>query len=742
MGQFGRVLTPQVQQFLQLLHQTNLLSTSVVKDFLQFHGDRVGEWSSPERIGRALVAAGLLTSYQLDRILSGATHGLVLGNYRVLERLGGGSVGVVFLAEHTLLKRRVAIKVLPADESFPQSVLERFYSEMRVLAQLDHPHIVTAYDAGSIAPPDKTAQTLHYLVMELMAGDLEQYVYDHGTLPIPLACEWIRQAASGLQQAHDHHLIHRDLKPSNLLRTEQNQIKLVDFGLAREFTSNRTEPRSLLGSIEFMAPEQSIDPTSVRGAADIYGIGATLFWLVSGHTPYPRETSVNEALRRLQYEKPRRLRDFVPSAPAELDQLLAQMLARDPDQRPNSPRAVMHSLAKFATLGPTEIDAVCESLHGDCMPQPASASAYSTGRPWQVLILEPDPQAHKLCRAILEPMGCVCYDAADSITGMEILHARPIDLALIARDLPGIPGYDMCKDLRENPPRPHLKLLIMATGSPEDLGEALEHGADDFVLKPITPPHLAAQIQHALRMKEAQDRLDQLAHNLLAMNKQLEHSLETRERDVKRTEDALLFAMAKVAEIREGGTAGHLRRLPRYCLALAEKLRAEPSWSSLIDSKFLDNLARCVPLHDIGKIGLPDQLVLKNVALTDEERRQMETHTVLGAGLIDTIGKEYGQSLEFLNMMRAIVRHHHERYDGKGYPDGLAGEDIPAAARIFQLADVYDSLRRRRPHRPPLTHAQAVRVLTSESAGVFDPIVLRAFAQCQDEFQQIFEAAT
>ncbi|HLW66804.1 MAG TPA: serine/threonine-protein kinase, partial [Gemmataceae bacterium] len=271
-GPFGRALNSQVQQFLQHLNQTNLLPAPVVKDFLQFHGDRVGEWSSPERLGRALVTAGLLTSYQLDRVLSGASHGLVLGNYRVLERLGGGSVGVVFLAEHMLLKRRVAIKVLPADDNFPQSVIERFYSEMRVLAQLDHPHIVTAYDAGSIAPLERTQQTLHYLVMELMSGDLEQYVYDHGTLPIPLACEWIRQAASGLQQAHDHHLIHRDLKPSNLLRTEQNQIKLVDFGLAREFTSNRTEPRSLLGSIEFMAPEQSIDPTSVRGAADVYGL--------------------------------------------------------------------------------------------------------------------------------------------------------------------------------------------------------------------------------------------------------------------------------------------------------------------------------------------------------------------------------------------------------------------------------------------------------------------------------------
>ncbi|HEV3145919.1 MAG TPA: protein kinase [Gemmataceae bacterium] len=739
----GRGLTAPVQQFLQHLTQTNLVPTAAVKDFLQFHGDRVSEWSSPEKLGRALVTAGLLTSYQLDRILAGATHGLVLGNYRVLERLGGGSVGVVFLAEHMLLKRRVAIKVLPADDNFPQSVLERFYSEMRVLAQLDHPHIVAAYDAGLIPAPDKTVQTLHYLVMELMAGDLEQYVYDHGTLPIPLACEWIRQAASGLQQAHDHHLIHRDLKPSNLLRTEQNQIKLVDFGLAREFTSNRTEPRCLLGSVEFMAPEQSIDPTSVRGAADVYGLGATLFWLVCGHTPYQRETSVNEALRRLQVEKPRRLREFMPEAPAELDELVAQMMAHDPDDRPDSPRAVMYALARFATpvLGPCNLDEGCENVPRGVMPQPATPSACMTSRPWQVLILQPDVQSRNICRAIVEPMGCVCYDIEDAVTAMEMLHARPIDLALIDRDMPGMNGYDICKDLREHPPRPHLKVLILAAGGPEDLAQALEHGADDFVPMPIVPPHLAAQIQHALRMKEAQDRLDHLARNLLAMNKQLEHSLQTRDRDVKRTEDALLFAMAKMAEIREGGNASHLRRLPRYCLSLAEQLRSDPAWSSLIDRKFLDNLERCVPLHDIGNIGLPDHILLKTTALTEVERRKMETHTLLGAGLIDAIGKEYGHSLEFLNMARAIVLHHHERYDGKGYPDQLSGEDIPPSARIFQLVDVYDSLRRQRPHRAPLSHADAVQTLL-QLAGAFDPAVLRAFTSCQKELEEIFETTT
>ncbi len=247
-------------------------------------------------------------------------------------------------------------------------------------------------------------------------------------------------------------------------------------------------------------------------------------------------------------------------------------------------------------------------------------------------------------------------------------------------------------------------------------------------------------MQHNLRLKAAQDRVDQLARHLMEANKQLERSLESRETDVRRAEDALLFAMAKMAELREGCPAGHLRRMQKYAVCLAERLAAEPSWVGVVDRRFIETIERCIPLHDIGKIGLPDQLVSVSGALDEQERRSMESHTVIGSNLIDAIGKEHGQSLEFLNIARAIVRHHHERFDGRGYPDGLAGEDIPAAARLVALVDMYDSLRCQRPNRPPLTHAQAVRVLLFESNGMLDPTVVRAFAACQDEFQKIYDS--
>src|SRR5262249_28799619 len=157
---------------------------------------------------------------------------------------------------------------------------------------------------------------------------------DRGRVPIPQACEWIRQAASGLQAAHDHHLIHRDIKPSNLLLTDDQQVKLVDFGLVRQFSSRLTDPGVLLGTVEYMSPEQSCDPFSVGSQADIYGLGATLFWLLTGEPPYPRGRTLADSLRLLQNTSPRRLRALMPNAPEELDALVARMLHRDPTRRP------------------------------------------------------------------------------------------------------------------------------------------------------------------------------------------------------------------------------------------------------------------------------------------------------------------------------------------------------------------------------------------------------------------------
>lgn len=723
------------REYLHRLLKIQLLTPFGLRLFLDQAGELLAEYQNGDILGQALIRAGLLTDYQYERIVAGSVHGLVMGNYRVLDRLGAGSMAVVFLAEHFLMKRRVAVKVLPVDEDCAPALLERFYGEIHVLADLHHPNIVMAFDAGELPPAGPRMPALTYLAMELVdGGDLEQYLIDHGAASVPMACDWIRQAACGLQEAHDHHLIHRDVKPSNLLLTRQGQVKIVDFGLARQFCSSLTSQRVLLGSVEFMSPEQSRDPTAVNAQADIYGLGATLFWLLTGELPYPPKQTLAAALKALQQDPPRHVRTLRSDIPVELDALLDNMLQRDPAKRPAMPLVVMNALNRFASSPITSWVDVHESEGGAALtPSFASQGV----RP--ILVLSQDQAFADQVMQVLEPLGCVCTRVVDDEAAIEAVKADSHDLAFLDLKSLDQEGFNVCRQLRSRPFSPNLRIIAVAErGDSSDFIEALSQGADDFLTKPIDARQLAGRVKHALQMKDALDHYEQLARNLALTNQQLAHSLEARSGDVRQAQDALLFAMAKMAESRDGETAGHLRRLQCFSKALAERAADSPTWSGMVDAAFLEQLERCTPLHDIGKIGLPDQLLSKPGALDVNERAMMETHTIIGANILDSLGREHGESLSFLGAARAIVRHHHERYDGRGYPDHLAGEDIPPAARVVAVADVYDALRRKRFHKPALPHAEASRFILEASGGQFDPVLVQAFAVCQDEFERIF----
>ncbi|MBL8795909.1 MAG: serine/threonine protein kinase, partial [Planctomycetia bacterium] len=226
-----------------------------------------------------LVAQGLLTDYQAQRIAGGDWFGLVLGNYRVLDHLGAGGMGVVYKAEHLKLRRVCALKTLTLNRHQDPTTLLRFFAEARAIAQLNHPNIVSASDAGECASPDPAGPVLHYFVMEYVDGqNLEDYVIRRGPLPPTQACDLAHQLASALAEAHKHQLVHRDIKPSNVLVTAEGQSKLVDFGLAIGMVSRLTQPGLLLGSIDYMAPEQARDASQVDIRTDIFGLGGTLFW--------------------------------------------------------------------------------------------------------------------------------------------------------------------------------------------------------------------------------------------------------------------------------------------------------------------------------------------------------------------------------------------------------------------------------------------------------------------------------
>jgi response regulator RpfG family c-di-GMP phosphodiesterase/serine/threonine protein kinase len=734
----GPRLDADARAFLRKLIHLGLLPWDVIDRFLHEREDRLAEYNSGPRIGQALVQAGLLTSYQLERVLAGSTHGLVLGNYRVLDRLGSGGMGMVFLAEHCLMKRRVAVKVLPVDEDCPLSLRQRFYAEMRVLAELCHTHIVLAFDAGEVVPVDPSLPVLTYLVMELVeGGDLERLVLDKGPCDVRTACQYIHQAASGLQAAHDRHLVHRDIKPSNILLSSTGQTKLVDFGLARQFCNKLTDPRSLLGSLEFMAPEQSHDPSGVGKEADIYSLGATLFWLLTGEPPYPIVRNVGTALRAIQEKEPRRLRELRPDAPPELDRLIAQMMERNPSRRPAAPLAIRNALTPFLS---SEFPVLSSEKKQNAEPGTQNAELPERRR---ALIVDDELHVRMLHRVILQSLQVDCVEAKDGASALAAAASTgpkggPFDLILLDLGLPDMDGYEVCRRLRERSANPHLKIIVVSgRGDQNELAEALPRGADDYVPKPFEPRQLLAKVGHALRMKDAQERIHMLTEQLMLTNQQLQQSLELRGEDVRRAHDALLFTMAKMAESRDGETPGHLRRLQLYTRVLAQRAAHRPPWLGLVSERFLEQLERCVPLHDIGKIGLPDEVLLKPGKLTTTERALVETHPLIGDRILEVLGREHGHSLEFLGMARAIVRHHHERYDGCGYPDRLAADAIPAAARLVAVADVYDALRRRRQHKAAMPHLQAIEMIHN-SPGQFDPSLLATLPLCADDWESIY----
>jgi putative two-component system response regulator len=322
---------------------------------------------------------------------------------------------------------------------------------------------------------------------------------------------------------------------------------------------------------------------------------------------------------------------------------------------------------------------------------------------------------------------------------LTLARDRPYGVALLKLDLPDMSGYEVCSRLRVTPPRPHLKIMVIAeAGQRQHLTESLGHGADECLVKPIELRVLAAKTQYLLRIRDAQERTATLARHLFLANRQLDDSLQSRLGDVRRAQDALVFAMSKMVETCEGETAGHNRRLQLYVRALAEELVQEPAWSGILTGPFLDTIERCVPLHDIGKIAVSDHILTKPARLNPNERSSVQSHPAIGAAMLDSVMREYGESLTFLSQATGLIRHHHERWDGQGYPDALMADTIPASARLLALADVYDALRRRRCFKQSMLHDRAVQTIVRESDGQFDPSVVAAFERCHDNFRDVF----
>jgi response regulator RpfG family c-di-GMP phosphodiesterase len=689
-----------------------------------------------------LVQQGLLTPYLADRIEAGTTFGLVLGNYRILERLGAGGMGIVFRAEHLMLRRQVAIKMLPQTHHGYSSALRRFFTEMRVVAQLHHPNIVSAIDAGCIVDPATDGHSARYFVMELIPGqDLEEFVEYNGPLAPAKACDLIHQIAAALAEAHKHGLVHRDIKPSNIRVTPEAQAKLLDFGLACHFSHRMTMPGTMLGTPDYVAPEQARDAGSVDIRADIYALGGTLFWCLTGRKPFATKGNLSEDVACRLLEPPPSVRTCRPELAAELDAVVVRMMALDPNDRYATPHDVMRALLPF--LKPEMPELLRCSADSASAGRTAALPAHVEGRVHRILIVDDEEALRRFCRHVLESEGVRCDEAAEGRFALECLKEIRYDLALLDIQMPGLKGTEICQRLREDPPSANLKIIMMSGGmSSDEMSRMLLAGADDYLTKPLSGVQLQSRVKAALRLKRAQDRSDLLNKHLLAMNAELEQNLSLRNSDLVQARNALVLGLAKLVECRDTETEAHLFRVARFSRLLAQESASLSAFAPCIDAPFIELLECCAPLHDIGKVGLPDHILLKPDKFDEGERLLMQSHTIIGAETLLAVAKRHGSALAFLQMAADIARHHHESYDGKGYPDRLAGNDIPLSARIVKVADVYDALRSRRSYKPALSHLATLQVMTSMNADQFDPSLLQAFQRCADEFDRVFRERT
>jgi len=306
-------------------------------------------FSEPKAFARELLQRGWLTPYQINQIFLGHGGGLVLGQYNLLERLGEGGMGTVFKARHQRLERVVALKLIRKERLTNLDTVQRFQREARAAARVSHPNIVTIYDADEV-------NGTHFFVMEYVEGtDLAKLVKKHGPLPAAQACEYIRQAALGLQGASEQGLVHRDIKPANLILTTKGVVKILDMGMARvvrqteeaaEATDPLTQEGTVMGTPDYMAPEQATDPHRADIRADLYSLGSTLYFLLTGKPPFPGGT-LSEKLLKLQLEQPRPVEELRPDLPPGLADLVRKLMAKRPAERYQTPLELVAALGSF-----------------------------------------------------------------------------------------------------------------------------------------------------------------------------------------------------------------------------------------------------------------------------------------------------------------------------------------------------------------------------------------------------------
>jgi putative two-component system response regulator len=326
----------------------------------------------------------------------------------------------------------------------------------------------------------------------------------------------------------------------------------------------------------------------------------------------------------------------------------------------------------------------------------------------KILIVDDDPITLTLLAETIKGLGHEVTTAQDGREALDLMRNESYRMMVCDWEMPEMDGIELCRNIRERHAGSYVYIILLTvrTGA-NAIIDGLNAGADEFLSKPFDPQELAVRIRTGERILSIDSR------------------------------DVTIFALAQLAESRDQETGAHVDRLREYCRVLAEHLSHQEKYRDVVDGSFIEMIYLTSPLHDIGKVGIPDEILLKAGPLTPAEFNIMKQHPVTGSMTLDSAIFAYPEA-RFLCMARDIARSHHERYDGSGYPDGLAGDAIPLAGRIVALADVYDALTTRHVYRPAFTHEKAHQIICEGRGTQFDPDVVDAYLANEEAFLDIF----
>ena len=348
-----------------------------------------------------------------------------------------------------------------------------------------------------------------------------------------------------------------------------------------------------------------------------------------------------------------------------------------------------------------------------------------------ILVVDDTPDNLSLMSALLKDTYKVkVANSGDKALKYVQGDSKP-DLILLDIMMPGLSGYDVITELKAKSETRDIPVIFLtAMSAAEDEKKGLEMGAADYITKPISPPIVLARVKTQLENKAASDFLKN-------KSEYLEAEVTKRTREITEIQNVTILAMASLAETRDSDTGNHIRRTQYYIKLLAQKLKTHDRFWFFLNDQTIDMLFKTAPLHDIGKVGIPDRILMKPGRFTPEEFEIMKSHTTLGRNAIQHAENQLGMEVEFLKLAKEIAYYHQEKWDGSGYPDGIGGDDIPISARLMAVADVYDALISRRVYKEGMPHEKAVSIIIEGKGSHFDPDIVDAFVELAEEFRTV-----